>query len=444
MRDSQTNSAGATRRAVICNRVKQVNWQDVREEVMRADANLAGTFSDSHVFKSPACGSLEPGAFLYRAEYEYGSLIVNQGKFVPPACDQGEDCATCKNLKAATENSPIPLAVILENSVEVFLDSWTKEDPRHSPLRLIPAGEMFGTFETLDLLLGIPSPRPPWSVSAGARSVWVLLPLGNGRLEAEIGWDDDGEKPHWEIVKKVAKSDWKVSILIFPEALVRSMTPDDRLYRLILETGWKQSTALRHSALNQANFDSDLLKKIQSKCHPQLGPVYQLATVRHLVEIARGSMPGFQPFWKAAHPAGPFEEFERAMTAIWKRCFQRKPGFDYSPIVLQPGHLNGAEDSVYYSFRCPSLVGLKLPDDVRHFNMIPWYAKRNLAGHQEIDYFAREGEFSGAFNDEGFLITDLCYSANGDGPRKLYMDSPFLVAGARISPSTSGPDSELQ
>jgi len=170
MRDSQTNSAGATRQVVICNRVKQVNWQDVREEVMRADANLAGTFSDSHVFKSPACGSLEPGAFLYRAEYEYGSLIVNQGKFVPPACDQGEDCATCKNLKAATENSPIPLAVILENSVEVFLDSWTKEDPRHSPLRLIPAGEMFGTFETLDLLLGIPSPRPPIRSSMGPTS----------------------------------------------------------------------------------------------------------------------------------------------------------------------------------------------------------------------------------------------------------------------------------
>ena len=102
MRDSQTNSAGATRQVVICNRVKQVNWQDVREEVMRADANLAATFSDSHVFKSPAGGSLEPGAFLYRAEYEYGSLIVNQGKFVPPACDLGEDCATCKNLKAAT------------------------------------------------------------------------------------------------------------------------------------------------------------------------------------------------------------------------------------------------------------------------------------------------------------------------------------------------------
>jgi hypothetical protein len=84
-----------------------------------------------------------------------------------------------------------------------------------------------------------------------------------------------------------------------------------------------------------------------------------------------------------------------------------------------------------------------MPEDVRHFNMIPWYAKRNLAGHQEIDYFAREGEFSTAFNDEGFLVSELC-SANGDSPRKLYMDSPFLVAGARISPSTSLPDSELQ
>ena len=82
-----------------------------------------------------------------------------------------------------------------------------------------------------------------------------------------------------------------------------------------------------------------------------------------------------------------------------------------------------------------AVVGLKLPEDVRHFNMIPWYAKRNLAGHQEIDCFAWEGGFSSAFNDEGFLVTDLCSPANGDSPRKLYMESPFL-AGARMSPST--------
>ncbi len=42
-----------------------------------------------------------------------------------------------------------------------------------------------------------------------------------------------------------------------------------------------------------------------------------------------------------------------------------------------------------------------MPEDVKHFTMIPWYAKRNLAGHQEIDYFAREGEFSTAFNEKG-------------------------------------------
>ena len=71
-------------------------------------------------------------------------------------------------------------------------------------------------------------------------------------------------------------------------------------------------------------------------------------------------------------------------------------------------------------------MGLKLPEDVRHFN-----------------YFAQEGEFSSAFNDEGFLVTDLGFHANGDSPRKLYMDSPFFVAGSQISPSTLD-NNELQ
>ena len=103
-----------------------MSWQDVREEVMRADSNLAATFSDSHVFRSPARGSLEPGAFLYRAEYEYGSLIVNQGKFVPPVMRSGRRmCRPARTSKRRPRIVPSRLAVILENSVEVFFDSWS-------------------------------------------------------------------------------------------------------------------------------------------------------------------------------------------------------------------------------------------------------------------------------------------------------------------------------
>src|SRR5206468_10066065 len=113
MRNSQSNVREAASRARMCDRVRQVSWQDVRDEVARADANLAAVVDDSHVFRSRRSRSFEPRALLYRAEYEYGSLIVNEGKFVAPACNLKEECATCKNLKAATLNSPIPLALIL-------------------------------------------------------------------------------------------------------------------------------------------------------------------------------------------------------------------------------------------------------------------------------------------------------------------------------------------
>jgi hypothetical protein len=71
-------------------------------------------------------------------------------------------------------------------------------------------------------------------------------------------------------------------------------------------------------------------------------------------------------------------------------------------VSLQPGHLNG----------------------------------RSLAGHDEVDYFAREGEFCIVFNDEGLLVSYLCSSTNEPCSRKLYMDNPFFVARARIPPNT--------
>jgi len=110
---------------------------------------------------------------------------VNRGTFETPCADPA--CATCSALRADCSYSHIPLAVVLGRSVEVFLDAPTSMDAAGDaagavPLRVLSEGDLFGVFETLHSLLGEGEARPPWSVSSGSRSIWIIAPLGDRRI----------------------------------------------------------------------------------------------------------------------------------------------------------------------------------------------------------------------------------------------------------------------
>jgi hypothetical protein len=426
--------------AVSCGCVSKVRWTEVKEQVMAVNKGL-GSYLDE------IDGQLSK-ADLYVARYDYGKLMVNRGRFSTP-CDV-DPCEECKALSSSVGYSCIPFALLLERCVEVFLDYGMEEycdnghppeeELRLVPLRLLGAGEVFGVFELLDSVLNGRIVQPPWSVSAGTRSVWIVAPMGDERIHNSIRkktgvrWGER-TRPHWKLIAALERSTWQVSVLIFPDWILKAAAESTALRLFLLETGWKQSTNLRQSSLSDANLQTSFLKQY---IKAPLGELYQYATIRHILDIATGVAPAFQPAARAKIPGGPFSEVEAKLRDMLKDIAK-----NYQPIVLQPGHLSQAGDVGYYSFRCPSVPGPKLPK-VTNYADIPGTVHEVLKflrknpdlplDFGKTTFFARSGDYS-VENHADYLPMDEFFSPK---PEKLkahgevYLNSPFFVAGARI------------
>ncbi len=444
-----------------CDRVTSVQWKDLRAEVHSLNPRFAAALEGL----SDEAKSVDIPFFL--ATFDYGDLIISGGTLASPHSNQSGvkalvetvtpeklGCNSCRDFLAQVRSSSVPLAMVLEGSAEVFVDhQWDAKTPRASPVRLLQKGEVFGVFETLDSLLGAPPRRPPWSVSAGSRSVWILAPLGKSDLtyqiskvtkERKIRWNEN--RPPWELIRSVTKTatpqcrqfPWRTRILVIADELVQKIKRQDNLFNLLLEIGWDQSTALRHSAIRNAEFSADFLSGSASVASP-FGELYQYLTLRHLVGISLGDAPAFRPAFGLDGAAGPFSDFVSVMQDVMRRM-----NYAYRPIVMQPHHLVGPEDFGYYSFRCPSVLGPK-PPRVPNYSKIPASIKRALEtlpdnhaiDHQKTYYFTKQGdELEDLISTIALPPADFINNgkpANQDLSETIYLSSAFLVSGMRLT-----------
>jgi hypothetical protein len=430
----------------MCEHVEPTTWAAIRE---RLPGKPLGEIQDA-LDESVAEG-LDTDLFV--ASYSYGELLVEGGRLRPP----NKHCRECQALMDVFDGD-IPLALVLDKSVEVFAPSdWDSKNPRHTPLRLIGKGELFGVFETLDLILGTSPERPPWEVSAGARSIWVLAPLGNSEMIkaffSKLGhprpaWRD--EEPAWKLAQAVShrkKEGWYAKVVIFPRRVIDFLAKrrDGALFRLIMETGWRQSSVLRHTALQDANL------------HALIGgEFHQFTTVRHWLNIVNGAAPAFCPYWQCPEPAGPFGQLESELAAVldeWK--------FPYHPVILQPVLLDSSVPVGYYSVRCPSLPGnaallsertlsgvIDRLEDILGKNLERELGRRALFPDGAVRCFTRFRTEAQSVNgsrgvpgmsDDGGSRMGLrgldephLDFLRSDSARKVYWGSPFFVAGARL------------
>ena len=423
-----------------CGRVQKVRWSDVRQQMMAVNPEIASCVDavDKRVLRED----------LFITQYGYGELMVDRGRFLTPC--QDHSCSGCQTLSKRVSYSCIPFAILLERSVEVFLecgltsdnyaDRPPEDDFRLVPLRLLGQGEMFGVFELLDCILSSRSIRPPWSVSAGSRSVWIVAPMGDERMHNSIKrktgvrWAERSS-PHWQLVRALGGSNWHTKVLMFPDLILKAVAGSPALRRLLLEAGWKQSTNLRHIPYSDANLQTSFLRQY---IKTPLGELYQYTTIRHILDIATGSVPAFQPAARAKIPGGPFLEVEAALHEMLRGIAK-----DYQPVVLQPGHLSEEGDVGYYSFRCPSVPGPKLPR-VANYADIPGTIHEVLKSFRKdsdvpldfgkTTFFARTGDYSVEDHSE-YLPIDELFPPNAEKSRnhkEVYLNSPFFVAGARI------------
>jgi hypothetical protein len=398
------------------------------------------------------------GPLFYIADYPYADLLVRDGVFLSP-CGSHPSCEECRDLLRDTSYSKIPLALVTSNAVEIFAgESRRTKQGKSVPLRILASGELFGVFETLDSLMDAKHGPSPWSVSSGARSIWILAPLGDKRLpsllkpDANADWDWEKSDSHWSLVKAATADtkQWQSSILLFTtrffERLKSGAEAASYFRQVILERAWTQSAALRHSAIKNAQFRAWFVEEVAPKINLPLGQLFHFATLCHLMSLADGDYPAFQAAAVGKMPLGPFAIFEQRIHHALKALSLRQPNpREYNPVVLQPSHLSDDNLWGYYSFRCPSLLGAAVPE-IPSFSDIPASFYRTLELLQEasrsasrIDlertrFFAQAGRFdlntkSGQLPPSDFFAQAPKSSARQGG---LYVDSPFLVAGLRL------------
>jgi hypothetical protein len=330
---------------------QEVDWQAVRLEVKAKNPELANIIDEINPNKHYK---------LVKAVYSFGDLIVQNGLLYLPAqtgkllpiTDENID----KKIKEKLSYSPIPLVLLLDKSSEVFIN----ESNRVIPLNVLNAGNLFGTFETLDFMFNQKS-HPVWNVSAGARSIFMLPRIteasGFKRLRAEYGLSSDTRlkylADHWAVFAQIANcpnfnEQWRSQALIFPkEWFANSQDPAWlKFQRYVFKQGWLQSQ------YNITKIDFGLLWQacIKAITGRNLKPVSYLSdTLKHLLAISMQSAPAFTPAGQS-QLAAPINGLQQ----VFINTYLLK---DYLPTILYPAMLNSHKNTVgYYSLALPTLL----------------------------------------------------------------------------------------
>jgi len=448
---------------MTCSGVVLTSFPEIRDRLTAAHPSLVEALG-AIVEQKQKRGS--PPLTLHLARYPYGASIVDRGTFLTPCQDPG--CDGCRMLREDCSYSHIPLGAIVSRSVEVSLDAErralngaTVPSTTPIPLRILETGNLFGVFETLQTILREGDAKPPWSVSAGSRSIWTVAPLGDRRIadciekecSSSVEWTSD--TPHWLLVQQATvKENWHVEVLFLGKAFVdkvQNREPGtDKLFELVLATGWRQSAALRSFGTIESRLRQQYLSGPAQTITSELGDIYLFATICHLFAISRGDAPAFEPAASAPQSHGPFAAFEQTLYRVLKTIKGQRSATNGRadiayPVVLQPVHLQNSGQYGFYSFRCPTLPGLALPR-VKNFSDLVTPIRRSLqmlvrdAGSaidlQRTTYFTQSGKFALTAPDTGLKWEDFLKHLQDDKDlfrkERLYTDSPFLISGVRL------------
>lgn len=388
-------------------------WDEVRNDIKAIDLSLDGVFE---ILCAIAEDLGENDAFVYSASLSYGDLYINDGTLVgietnnQPGARSVFEIGTGFDVKGKgdpdelkaqafdelTDNGkiPIPLGLVLDNSVEVF---QLENDPPQTPLAVLNAGEFLGVFETLDWLVDPETvTTPAWNISSGARSVFFTTTFkghqnfmkppisrsdkmnwlhGLGRKSSHgvvdefvnlFGAVDRTEgvfahiinmliEDHYLLVKLLAhEATWRSRVIFFPKQWYRY----EQFHALLLRTGWLQSSYLR------------LYPSYLRQLHRHRSDVADYYRVRpaliYLMAVGNGELPCFRPAQLGVHSdLGPFDD-EAVVTGVTtlksSQSSERSRPFannnnDFDDVcVMVPFHLSNAGDQGYVSMEKPTFA----------------------------------------------------------------------------------------
>ena len=329
--------------------LEETYWEDVREEVYKINPELA-----------KICDDISPGKKypLLRLSYSYGSTIVDQGEFCLPS-STGElisikDARVSSFLQEKLSYSSIPLSLVLHNNTEVFVET----NERINPLNFFKPGDLFGVFESMGCLTGITS-EPIWSVTAGARSVFMIPritdKIGHNRIRKEFGISKNDPptnlQSHWKVFKEIyarmeKNNPWTNDILVFTHKWFDNNNDVSwlKFQKYIFKLCWQQMQLLRDStefSLLWASF-ADAMSSRNLKPRP-----YLIDTLKYLVSIANGAGVAFKPVLdESALPVSFIQD-------AYINFYNLKT---YIPTLMQPCKLEQDIKNVYYSLSLPTVL----------------------------------------------------------------------------------------
>ena len=201
------------------NSIQTLFWRDIRDQVRVTNPELVQIIDDID----------PPDTFrLYKINYRYGDDIVHQGMMRLPNQEGKlvpiDDPSILPSIQEdlSYNYGANPLCLILNNTVEFFLDLGY----RTAPMMVVGKGGSIGMWAALSHKI---EHQPPflWSISAGARSVFMLPKISDkishNRMSKALGISVEKPKnfmDQWKVFNAIsgqeaAVSPWHCELLAF-------------------------------------------------------------------------------------------------------------------------------------------------------------------------------------------------------------------------------------
>lgn len=404
-----------------------LSWDEIRPNVLSVNKELCEIIDQISPSKKHK---------MIKATYLYGDLILQDGNLFLPS-PSGELVPMIsdkihKNIQNDLSYASIPLMLTLKNGNEVFIENNSRIIPLNSfhPGSLLGLFEALSIFETKNTSLSI-KPFSRWSVSAGARSIFMLPKLSEKNAFKQLRKFYDipatifpkNMSDHWQVFKAIAQhhnfpSDWQNEIIFFPKVWGLDHKENN---------AWGNfKNYLFYKAWEQAQFFIGTIEQYlawelyaEAIAIRNLKPTPYLADqVKHILSIAAGKSPGFRPADQSELVA-PTKALQNAIVDI----YQLK---NYLSTIMHSCPLNFIDKSLplYYSLNFPTVLGgspfkkssrtimLDLRDIKQLIDTIKKFSKKNrmlsngLIDNINFDYFHVENDVYGEIKSSKIIPTE--------------------------------------
>ncbi len=363
-------------------------WHEARELVEQVNPELAHVIdrlSPSEDYK------------LYKLKYVYGSIIFEQGKLRLPV---GESLETVSLYEEGVPKEyqeqldynagACPVTLVLNKTIELYLE----HQERLVSFGHFGQGSLVALWRLLDGETSF-HPSTLWNVSAGVRTLFMLPKISEkgafNRLRKEFHlspYSPKGVNDHWYIFREIANHQvfgepWVVEILVFGKNWFDKLADPawHELHLYLLKQAWQASKYWRNKFAWDYTY-TDIQQRRGLKPNPYVGD-----TVKHLISIALGAIPGHAP--AIDNDCAPIKRIQYAYVSIYGLK-------KYYPTIMVPMFLSekNAYRPVYYSLQVPTAIELSLKSSEHSSTINDLYETNSLLQKYFDEWFTADSKAS--------------------------------------------------